>query len=48
MAETLAHDALLDAAPFQAQRLGRGNAQLLFASLFRRFSHSNPDPVRDP
>src|SRR5262249_20526466 len=40
VAETLAHHALLDAAPLQAQRLAGGDAQLLFASLFRRFSHS--------
>src|SRR5215475_945939 len=40
MAEVLAHDALLDAARFQRQRLVRADAQLLFASLFCRFSHS--------
>src|SRR5262252_5031142 len=41
VAETLAHDALLDPAPFEGQGLARGHAELLFASLFRRFSHSN-------
>jgi hypothetical protein len=44
MAEALAHDALLDPAPFQGQRLGRADAKLLFASLFRCFSHSYSDP----
>jgi hypothetical protein len=29
-------------ARFQRQGLGRAHAQLLFASLFRRFSHSVP------
>src|SRR5215831_6616786 len=43
MAETLAHHALLDPAPFEGQGLARANAELLFASLFRRFSHSNPN-----
>src|SRR5215831_17726256 len=41
VAETLAHDALLDPAPFEGQGLARAHAELLFASLFRRFSHSN-------
>src|SRR5215831_813855 len=43
MAEALAHHALLDAPPFQGQGLARGDAQLLFTSLFRRFGHSKPD-----
>ncbi len=48
MAEALAHHALLDTPPFQAQGLGRGDAQLLFASFFRRFSHSNPNSELAP
>src|SRR5216684_2821281 len=43
VAETLAHHALLDPAPFEGQGLTRAHAELLFASLFRRFSHSNPN-----
>ena len=39
MAEALAHDALLDAAALERQRLGRGDAQLL-AAIFVRLSHS--------
>src|SRR5262249_2272974 len=42
-AETLAHHALLDPAPFEGQGLARAHAELLFASLFSRFSHSNPN-----
>ena len=42
VAEALAHDALLDAAPLRVSVLP-GDAQLLFASLFRRFSHSDPN-----
>src|SRR5262249_12540060 len=37
VAETLAHHALLDPAPFEGQGLARAHAELLFASLFRRF-----------
>src|SRR5262249_42731947 len=43
MAEALTHHALLDAPPFQGQGLARSDAQLLFACLFGRFSHSNPN-----
>src|SRR5262249_41427099 len=39
MAEALAHHAGLGAARFQRQRLGRGDAQLLFAGFFGRFGH---------
>ena len=42
MAEALAHHARLAAARFERQRLGRGDTQLLVASLFGRFSHSVP------
>src|SRR4030095_8962354 len=48
MSEALAHHALLDAPPFQGQGLARGDAQLLFASFFRRFSHSNPNSELAP
>ena len=43
MTEALTHDALLDAAALQGQRLGRGHAQF-FAAVFRGFSHSYTVP----
>ena len=45
VAEALTHDSLLDAA-FERQRLGRIDAQRLFAGILR-FSHSSPSPERD-
>ena len=39
MAEALAHDALLDAAALERQRLGRSDAQLV-AAIFVRLSHT--------
>jgi len=45
VAETLAHDALLDPASFQGQGLGRGDAELFFASLFRSFNHTDLNPI---
>src|SRR5262249_57722265 len=41
MAEALAHDALLDAAALERQRLRRGHAQL-FAGILGRLSHTLP------
>ena len=45
VAEALAHDALLDAATLERQRLGRGYAQL-FAGIFGRLGHSYPVSIR--
>src|SRR5262249_733207 len=45
MAEALAHNPLLNAAPFQAQRFAGRDAQLLFAGFFSRFSHSDLNPI---
>ena len=45
VAEALAHDALLDAAALERQRLGRGHAQLL-AAIFGRLSHSLSGSIR--
>src|SRR5262249_52707484 len=43
MAEALAHPTLLGPPALQAPGLSPGDPQLPFASLFRRFSHSDPN-----